>query len=220
MPFIIGALVIVLVGVGYYVWTQYAPKAEVTPQTVVQNTPQEPSVNTYASSTMGIAIEYPTAFMLQDPYAYTGFEGKPINGVKLNIPAEVTQGTNLAADSGISIEQLPRARACTGDIYIKANVKPTRISDGNATYSVATSTETASENTYEEMVFAIESSSPCTAIRYFIHSSEIANFATGTRAFDRAALVAAFDTIRRSLVVQSAAPAAPTAPSATSSSTQ
>ncbi|HWO07508.1 MAG TPA: hypothetical protein VNM40_02900 [Candidatus Paceibacterota bacterium] len=195
------AIVAAFTAGGYYAWSNFF-RPEAAPEPTPQ--PQEPVVttSTYASSTMGISVTYPQSFTVQDPYAYTAFEGKPISGIQFRVPASMTEGTNLIADSGVSIEQLPRARNCTGDIYLLANVRAQDVTDGGRTYSLATTTSTTTGNVYEELVYAIPGSSPCTAIRYFLHSSQIANFATGTRMFDRAAVIAAFDEIRRSLVLQ------------------
>jgi hypothetical protein len=82
--------------------------------------------------------------------------------------------------------------------------------ENGAEYSVATSSEAAAGNLYEEMVYALSGISPCTAVRYYIHSSNIGNYATGTIEFDRAALLAAFDKIRMSLTLGSTPASAPT----------
>ena len=121
----------------------------------------------------------------------------------------MTGGTNLASDSGISVETLPRASKCSADIYLLANVKAQAFTDGATTYSVASSSDTVDGETIEETVFAFPSSSPCLAVRYYLHSGDADTSATGTRPFDRTAVLAAFDKIRRSITVQP--PAAPAA---------
>jgi hypothetical protein len=152
---------------------------------------------------MGVSVTYPREFSANDSYMYEKFAKKPIHGVKITIPMTMATGTNLSADSGLSIEQLPRAKTCSGDIYLLANVKAQQMTEGSVSYSVATSSEGAAGNLYEEMVYAIASSSPCTAVRYFIHSTNLGNYPPGSvSAFDRAALLRAFDEIRRSLVLQ------------------
>ena len=111
-------------------------------------------------------------------------------------------GTNLSADSYVSVEWLPRAKNCTGDIYLAANVKPQEVVDNRVTYSLASSSGAAAGNRYEEWVYALSGSQPCLAVRYFIHSTNIANFDPGAvKEFDRAALVKQFDKIRKTLVI-------------------
>lgn len=199
---------LVLVGGAYFTWRVFNSSSEYnsspTPppqQEVVQDTRQ-----TYSSSTLGYSLKYPQGYSVNDAYTYDQFEKKPIHGVKITIPLEMATGTNLSSDTGISVEQLPRAKNCTGDIYVLANVKALSVVEGGVTYSVATSSGAAAGNLYEEMVYAIASnasSTPCTAVRYFIHSTNIGNYEPGAvREFDRAALIRVFDEIRRSLSFQ------------------
>lgn len=159
---------------------------------------------TYATSTF--SITYPSDYVMNDTYAYTAFEGKPISGVKFSVPASVLEGTNLSNDSGVSVESLPRAQNCTADIYLLADVKASAMMMGSTTYSVATTSDAGAGNVYEETVYAIAGSKPCVAVRYFIHSMNIGNFPTegeegSVREFDRAALIRQFDSIRDALVL-------------------
>lgn len=164
----------------------------------------------YTSREMGVTVKYPRTYTLNDAYQYVGVPNKPIDGVKLTIPGAMATGTNLSMDTGVSVEQLPRALNCTGDIFLLDNVKASAVTENGVTYSVATTSGAAAGNRYEETVYAVTGSKPCTAVRYFIHSMAIENFDPGAvRAFDRAALLADFDKIRSSLVL--------TVPSATSS---
>lgn len=165
---------------------------------------------TYNSIENGITVKYPRTYSLNEAYQYMGVPNKPIDGVKLTIPTDMATGTNLSMDTGISIEQLPRAISCTGDIFVLDNVKANAVTENGVVYSVATTSDAGAGNRYEETVYAIEGSKPCTAVRYFIHYSAIENFGPGAvREFDRAALLADFDKIRASVIV--------TAPTATTS---
>jgi hypothetical protein len=185
---------------GYWAWDNYIRFDEPAQvEDTVIETPPAPTTATYASSTMRFTLSYPTSFMLEEAYAYTAFEGKPISGVKLRVPPAFTSGTNLAADSGISVEQLPRANSCTADIYLLANVRAASVTEGATTYSVASSTTATGGESVEEIVYAFPQSKPCIAVRYFLHSSAAG---TSTAPFDRAAVIAAFDEIRRSIAVQ------------------
>jgi membrane-bound inhibitor of C-type lysozyme len=163
----------------------------------------QPKVNTYASSTLGVTVKYPSEYSADTTYAYSQFgEDKLIHGVKFTVPQSMATGTNLSDDTGISLEVLPRAKSCTGDIFLPADVKATTVTEGGITYSVASSSDAGAGNRYEETVYAVSSSSPCVAFRYFIHYGAIENYPEDTvREFDKAALVSAFDTIRDSLVL-------------------
>jgi hypothetical protein len=199
IKYIVGIVVIIiLAAAAYLVWqkgmaTQSPPPEPPAP-------PPAPTVQTYATSTF--SISYPTDFTADTSYAYQGVPNKPIPGVKFVIPATMATGTNLSADSGVSVESLPRAKACTGDIYIYQNVKAHDETIGSTVWSVASTSDAGAGNFYEEQVYALKGSSPCTAVRYFIHSTNIANYPPNTvTEFDRAALLQKFDSIRDSLQV-------------------
>lgn len=201
------AFILVVVG-GYYLLKGNFNQAPVP--VVDNNEPVVPTTATFATSTYSVA--YPTSFTVDANFQNTSVSAsKPIAGVKFTIPMTMATGTNLSADSFVSIEQLPRANNCTGDIYLAANVRAQSVSDSGVTYSIATSTDAAAGNRYEEIVFAISGSKPCTAVRYHIHSTEIGNYPEGSvREFDRGALITAFDQIRTSLVLGGTTPPATT----------
>ena len=213
IKYIVGVVVIVVLVVGgYYV---FKGKGSSPATTTTTTTVEQPATATYATSTF--SITYPVGYTVDDSYQYTQVNPKkPISGVKFTIPGAMATGTNLSADSYISVETLPHAKNCTGDIYLAANVHPTTLTTASTTYSVASSTDAAAGNRYEESVYAITGSSPCTAVRYYIHYGAIENYPAAGQPgavteFDHAALIAAFDKIRDSLVL-----GVPAAPAATS----
>lgn len=157
---------------------------------------------TYASTTMGVSLQYTKGYAVDETYAYDQFGPKKlIHGVSFTIPESMATGTNLSDDTRLSVEQLPNAKNCTGDIFLQANVKAQSVTDG-ADYSVATSSDAAAGNRYEETVYALKDSHPCTAIRYFVHYGAIENYPAGAvNQFDAAALMSALDTVRRSVVL-------------------
>ena len=80
--------------------------------------------------------------------------------------------------------------------------KVRKVREGDVDYSVAGLDDAGAGNFFEEHVYALIGTSPCLAVRYFIHSANIANFDPGTvRAFDKPALLRQFDKIRKSLVI-------------------
>ena len=196
---VLSILVLIIVAVGgFYVWKMFsAPKA-----TLVVPPAAEDTRSTYATSTY--SIKYPGNFSANSGYAYDQFGPKKlIQGVKFLIPGTMATGTNLSAsDTGISVEQLPNAKKCTGDIYLTANVTARNLTENGTDYSFASSSGVAAGNFYEEEVYALATSTPCTAVRYFIHSANIGNYEPGTaQEYDRSALMSAFDKIRASLVL-------------------
>ena len=147
--YFIGAIIVILILIsGYYTWQTFGTAAP--PSYSPEDTP---SMNTYATSTF--SITYPSTYAVDDTYAYDQFEGKPIAGLKFSVPLAMTEGTNLSSDSGVSVEWLPRAKNCTGDIYIKENVRAQSVTENGVEYSVATSSGAAAGNLYEEQVYAL-----------------------------------------------------------------
>jgi len=198
-------LIIVLAVIGFIVWKMLDAKTYEPPMPPMMMQPPVQTTSTFASSTLGFSIQYPSGYAVDDAFAYDQFgPEKLIHGVKFTIPMEMATGTNLSsADTGVSVEWLPRAKKCTGDIYLLANVKAGQMAEASTTYSVASSSGAAAGNVYEETVYALADSSPCKAVRYFIHSTNMGNYAAGTvREFDRAALMNEFEKIRRSLQLQ------------------
>ncbi len=176
------------------------------PQQEATSTPTGPVWDTYATSTY--SVQYPPGYTVNAAYAYDQFGPKKlISGVSFTVPGEMATGTNLGSDTRVTVEQLPRAKNCTADIFIPANVKPQNITQNGVQYSLATTSDAGAGNRYEESVYALTGSSPCTAVRYFVHYSAIENYPAGTvRAFDRAQLLSDFDQVRQSLTLHSPQP--------------
>lgn len=207
--YIIGAVVVLVAAAGFLIWQSAQQKTQRVPMPAVpEPEPQLPVTHTYASSTFSVV--YPDGYTEDDAYAYQGVPNKPIPGVKFVIPGTMATGTNLSIDSGVSVESLPRAKSCTGDIYIYENVKAHDVTIGTTVWSVASSSDAGAGNLYEEIVYARKGSAPCLALRYMIHSTNIANYPTGAvQEFNRDALLADFDKIRDSLTLTSDAPTTP-----------
>lgn len=114
-------------------------------------------------------------FSLCLPEGYTIQEGA--DEVAFIIPKARTRGTNLGTDSYLGVRDLADA-ACED----------------------AATTGATAGNRYEDVRHVV-SVDPCRAVHYYIHSGAIQNYPQGTvTEFDRAALIAEFDQIRRTLV--------------------
>jgi len=204
LKYIIGVVLVAIAATGgYYIWE--AMKIEQNaPQPLTALPPQampSTATSTYATSTF--TLVHPADFTVNELYTYEGVPNKPIPGIKFIIPGAMATGTNLSADTGLSVESLPRAQICTGDIFVLQDVPAIDMTENGVTYSIATTSSAAAGNRYEERVYALKNSSPCTAVRYFIHSTNIGNYATGTvREFNENALIRVFDEIRTSLKLQ------------------
>jgi hypothetical protein len=154
----------------------------------------------HTDATLGYRISYPAGWTIDTGYVFSGLgPGTEIKGVAFTIPAGMTTGTNLASDSKLSVESLPGANCMPAQFVDPADDVHTLHADGR-TYVAATSQDAGAGNRYETDLFIVQGTSPCIAVRYFIHSAAIGNFDPGTvTAFDHAKLIAAFDRIRATL---------------------
>ena len=169
---------------------------------VTANASPEQGWNTFASSTLGVSARYPHGYTAK-PHTYDIGQKKSY-GVKFTIPSSRIDGSNLSADTGVSIETLP-VSSCSAAAFLPKllNRKELLITDKGVDYVMATSVDAAAGNRYEEFVYALRGSTPCVAVRYFIHFGNIQNYdQEDVREFDRGALLKEFDQIRQSLVVE------------------
>lgn len=158
----------------------------------------------YANSSKGFSIRYPNGYTVKESYKYQEFgPGKDILGIKFIIPKTMADGTNLSSfDTGVSVEEIPNVQDCKAGLFIDQPSAITSADDNGVSYSVAEGNGAGAGNFYEEKVWAIPGTSPCMAVRYFIHSSNIGNYPTGTvKEFDRQALLNQLDKIRQSVII-------------------
>lgn len=157
----------------------------------------------FGNKEIGMTIRYPALYTVKEDYTYQVFgPGKNISGVKFTIPSSMATGTNLSTDSYISVEHATSSTACTAGIFLDPTYKggSVTIVENGVTMSFASTTGAAAGNRYEESVYAFPGSSPCLAIRYFIHSGTIGNYPKEVKEFDKAALLKEFDAIRKTFI--------------------
>jgi len=169
--------------------------------------PPTPGWATFTSPTFGFSISYPHGYTVDTRYNYQDHGGDTdISGVSFTIPAAMTKNTNLDADTFVSVETLPHAVACTADLFLSDDPSGVgtvhTVKEGGTEYSVMQAEEGAAGNIYDQYLYALIGTSPCLAVRYFIHSGEIGAYDPATvHAFDSPALLRQFDHMRKSLVI-------------------
>lgn len=157
----------------------------------------------YSKGSEGFSIRLPADYKANESYTYKLLGPRQdVLGVKFTIASSMATGTNLSNDSYISVEEIPDVTSCAAERFIDQPSKSHTIIENGTTYSVASSTDAAAGNRYEETVYAISGTNPCIAIRYYIHYGVIGNYPKGkVKEFDMKALVSQFDAIRRTLVI-------------------
>lgn len=157
----------------------------------------------YESKQYAFTIRLPEGYAVNESYSYDQLgPDRRINGVKFNVPASETRGTNLSTDSYISVEQLPNEKQCTADKFLD-RAELSLLSEGKWRYSVGTMLGAGAGNRYQETVYAILDAHTCMAVRYYLHSTVVENYPEGVvRSFDEKRIVSEFDAIRRSLTLE------------------
>lgn len=165
---------------------------------------------TFANSSEGYSIRYPPAWEIEPDYTYELRPGASIHGVKFHVPDSLTAGTNLSPDSGISIEAIYEVdlrksgggSECSAEVFLLAPQMVRNETIDGVDYSVASSTEAAAGNRYEEIVYVVKGTEPCLAVRYFLHYGAIENYEPGAvEEFDRESLLERLDAMRRTLIL-------------------
>ena len=151
------------------------------------------------------SMRYAPGYHVDSSYAYQGLgSGKSIKGVKFTIPPSMATGTNLADDTYLSVEVRPRAKTCSGSLFLDAGAITTTstVVDMDVTYSVASAIGAGAGNRYEETVYAFAQGETCVGVRYFLHYGAIENYPEGrVQEFNREKLTNEFDAMRRTLVM-------------------
>ena len=156
----------------------------------------------YRNAKSGYAISYPRGWRVDTSHDYQALgPGKDIYGTAFVVSPGTTAGTNLSNDSYLAVESLPGTAACTADEFLddadQAGVHTE--TDNGIAWSVEHGNDAGAGNFYDETVYALRGPHSCLAIRYFIHSTNIANYTPGTvTEFDKTKLLTTFDRMRAS----------------------
>jgi hypothetical protein len=164
----------------------------------------QPGWLTYTSASPAYTISYPPNWRVHTDYQYEGMgAGRKIAGVAFQIPVSRTALTNLSDTSTqVSVESVPTG-ACSAARFLPDAQDVRVLADGGRRWSVATAEDAGAGNLYTTIVYALLDHSPCLAVRYVIHSTNILNYTVGgaVTPFDGNALLADFDEIRHTLSV-------------------
>lgn len=212
---VLGVLLVVIIGIWYWSVGQTNDEVVVVTPATTNGQPvtADPAQQMYTDTALGYTLTFPTAlsttknmalYTVATNHTYTNQgETDVIPGAKFTIPESLTTGTNLSADTYVSVEHLTKPETCDAGTFL--DVPDTAIktlTEGDVTYSFASSSEAAAGNRYEEYVYVLPESEPCIAVRYMVHYTAIENYDTTTvKEFDRTRLFGTLDAIRTTLTL-------------------
>jgi membrane-bound inhibitor of C-type lysozyme len=154
----------------------------------------------YLDETYSFNINYPKDYLQDKKYKYTIIgQDSSIDGVRFTIPKNYTDSNNLSKESYISIENIPNFKSCSASLFL-LDATPKNISENGSDYSFAFREDLASDEKYEEYVYAFKKDKVCFGVRYFIGYSYIENHtAQAVTTFNKDNLLKEFNFIRDSL---------------------
>ena len=160
----------------------------------------------YTNAKLGWSVSYPAGWKVDPHYIADTNGGANVQGVSFTIPDNLQHGTNLSSDqTSVAVESLP-GKGCKPQQFLEPGLDDGHVrkvmADGR-TYWTLDSSEGAAGNLYNTTVFVVDGTSPCIAVSYLIHSTNIGNYDPGTiKAFDEKKLTGMFDAIRASLTLK------------------
>ena len=157
----------------------------------------------YTDVKLGWTIAYPPQWKVDPNYVSASLgPDHEIKGVSFAIPDSVQPGTNLSHnDTALSVESLP-AKDCKPAQFVDPAENVRTVKADGRTYTAADSGDAGAGNRYETHLFIVNGTSPCIAVRYFIHYSAVENFDPGSiKQFNDAKLIALFDSLRATLTL-------------------
>jgi hypothetical protein len=161
----------------------------------------------YKNSDMEFSIRYPKDYKLNEDYSYKILgENNIINGISFQVPSSLTDGTNLSADSYISVEAIDSSnKECALSNFVGEDreLETFEIKINNNSYLQTSFMELTAGNRYSQRVYITdEDNYTCLAVRYFIHYMDISNYPENEVSdFNEDKLLENFNLIRDSIIL-------------------
>lgn len=187
---------------GYHTLKDNLPKGAVKRESILNSRNSNSDTKTYKSYLYNFTITLPKKYSINENYSY--ISNYLIKGISFKVDDSDYSGTNLSKDSYISVEKIDNTNiSCSVDTFLNNHSEPVVFEElNNHIYSIATSSEAAAGNRYDQKIFVTPVVDGCIAVRYFIHYSAFENYPEGAiKEFNVQALLNKFDSIRKSLVI-------------------
>jgi len=154
----------------------------------------------FLSSRYGFSVRYRDGYVPDESYAYATLgPDRQIPGVAFRVPEALSTGTNLSADSTLSVEVVEDRATCDASAFLDPSAPPTTVQEGGRSWSVGRFAGAGAGNRYEETVYATAVGGDCFGLRLLVHSTVLENYEPGTvQAFDAARLEADYAAFRSS----------------------
>lgn len=196
--YIISSTIILLIASGLYSLLR-----DVKPSGIVRTEPEIVDFSKlYESIPYKFSIYLPKKYSINENYSYSFIPDRNIDGVSFGIEESDYKGINLSKDSYISVEMISNQTIpCKVESFLNNVTYYGEIEEqDNHIFAVASTSEAAAGNRYEQTVYVTPVANGCSAIRYFIHYTVVENYPEGAvKEFDRDELLRKFDTIRKSI---------------------
>ncbi|MBL6852205.1 MAG: hypothetical protein ISS15_17230 [Alphaproteobacteria bacterium] len=152
---------------------------------------------TYTDAKNGWSISYPANFTVDPKYQSIEID-PPVHGVSFSIPESYTKGTNLD-DALVAVEVLPGKNCKPAQFLSDPEEVKTLKADGR-TYVTAFMPDSGMMQQRSTNLFLI--SGTCTAVTYFVHSTERTVIDPPPKQYDDARLTKLFDSIRATFTLK------------------
>jgi len=152
---------------------------------------------TYTDAKGGWSISYPANFTVDTKYQSLAMD-PPVNGVSFSVPESYGRGTNLN-EALVSVEMLP-GRNCKPSQFLSDPEETKTVKADGRTYITATMPDGGMSQMRVTTLFLV--SGTCTAVTYFVHSTQREVIDPMPKQYDDAKLTRLFDQIRATLTLR------------------
>lgn len=152
---------------------------------------------TYTDARNGWSISYPANFTVDTHF--TSMTVDPgVHGVSFSLPESWGKGTNLN-EASVSVQVLP-GRNCKPSQFLSDPEEVKTVKADGRTYITATMPDGGMSQMRDTTLFLV--SGTCTAVSYFVHSTQREVIDPMPKQFDEKRLTKLFDSIRATLTLK------------------